>query len=220
MTRRPITRVAAFLVAAAAVFIPARAWAQPSFVMSAGVKGGVNIANVDFKLPGLSISPQSRPGLVIGGFFAMDKKMAGFAVEGLFSQHGTTLEFNDVGFTDTLEIRVNYIAIPVLGRVNLKASDAAMVHLYLGPMFGFKTNAETKETATINGQTMSMTDTDDSDVEGTVVDLTFGGQVDFHRFLVDLRYNLGLTNINKNTGVDQPEVKDRTFSIMFGVRLK
>ena len=40
--------------------------------------------------------------------------------------------------------------------------------------------------------------------------------MNIHHFLIDGRYNWGLTNINKNTGVDEPEVKTRTFSMMFG----
>jgi hypothetical protein len=201
-----------------ALVAPARASAQP--VITAGVKGGVNIANVNFNMSGITVSPKSRPGLIIGGFLAIDKNKAGLEIEGLFSQHGTKVEFTDTGVSAKTEVRVDYIAFPVLGRVNLKASDALMLHLYLGPVFGFKTGFESKDTVTINGQTTTMTDNDDSDTKGTAVDLAFGGQLDFRRFLVDLRYNLGLTNINKNTDPEEPEVKDRTFSIMFGVRLK
>ena len=200
---------------------PVRASAQP--VITAGVKGGVNVATVDYKLTKLTeftISPKSRPGVIIGGFLGIDKKKAGLAIEGLFSQNGTTLEFTQGGDTDKQEIRIDYIAFPILGRVNLKGSNAVLVHLYLGPVFGFRTGFETKETLTVSGVTTTTTDNDDSDVEGSNIDLAFGGQVDFHEFLVDLRYNLGLTNINKATDTEEPEVKNRTFSIMFGVRFK
>ena len=218
MNRRQIASVAAAAFVVMTFVIPAPASAQA--VISAGAKGGVNIANVDLKLTGVTVSANSRAGLVIGGFVAVDKDKAGFVVEGLFSQVGTTLEFTDTGVSDKQEIRLSYIVIPVLGRVNLKAADEVLVHLYLGPQFGFKTGFENKETLTVNGGTTVTTDTDDSDIKGYNIDLAFGGQVDFRKFFVDLRYALGLTNVNKNTGPEEPEVKNRTFSIMFGVKLR
>jgi len=216
--RRIVSSVAAVLLLTLAV--PVSAFAQ--FVISAGVKGGVNIANVDLKLElaGVTESTKSRAGLVIGGFAAVDKDKVGLVVEGLFSQYGTTLEFTQGADTDKQEIRLNYIVIPVLGRVNLKAAQGVLVHLYVGPQFGFRTSYENKDTLTVDGVTTITTDTDDSDIKTHNIDIAFGGQVDFRMFLVDLRYALGLTNIERNTGPEQPEVKNRTFSIMFGVRLK
>src|SRR5215471_9672040 len=92
-------------------FRPPSASAQ--LVISAGAKGGVNIANVDLELTGVTVSATSRAGLVIGGFVAADKEKAGLVVEGLFSQHGTTLLFTQGADTDKQEIRLNYILIPV-----------------------------------------------------------------------------------------------------------
>jgi hypothetical protein len=216
MTRRQISGFAALVVIA--LLVPSRAFAQP--VLSAGVKGGVNIANVDLTLTGLTISPKSRAGLILGGFVAIDKDKAGLVIEGLYSQLGTTFELSESGVTDKQEVRLHYVVFPVLGRVNLKAADGVTLHLYVGPQFGFKTGFESKDTLTINGVTTTTTSHDDSDQKGYNIDLAFGGQVDFRKFLVDLRYALGLTNVNKNTGPEEPEVKNRTFSIMFGVRLK
>ena len=109
---------------------------------------------------------------------------------------------------------------PVLGRVNLKASKAVLVHLYLGPLFGFRTGFESKETLTVGGVTTTTTDNNDEGIKENNIDLAFGGQVDFGRFLVDLRYSLGLTNLNQDTGPEEPEVKNRTLSMMFGVQIE
>lgn len=218
MIRRPSTSFVALALAVIALLVPAHTSAGPA--ITAGVKGGVNVANVDLKLTGFTVSAKSRPGLIIGGFVAMDKNQAGLVVEGLFSQNGTKLEFSDSGATFTQEIRIDYIVIPVLGRVNLKASDAVLVHLYAGPQFGLKTGFQSKETLTVGGMTTTDTTSDDDNIKGHNVDMAFGGQVDFGRFLVDLRYSLGLTNADKDTGPEEPEVKNRTFSMMFGVRLK
>lgn len=218
MIRRPIPSLVALILALMALFVPGHASAQ--VVITAGAKGGVNFANVDYKLTGTTVSPKSRPGVILGGFLGIDKHKAGLVIEGLFSQNGTTLEFTQGGDTDKQEIQIDYIAFPVLGRVNLKASKAVLVHLYLGPVFGFRTGFETKDTLTVGGVTTTTTDNNDEGVRKSNVDLAFGGQVDFGRFLVDLRYNLGLTNLNQDTGPEEPEVKNRTLSMMFGFRLK
>ena len=217
MNRRRIATTAAALLWLT-FLVPAPAFAQ--LVTSAGVKGGLNIANVSFNLSGLTVSPKSRPGLVIGGFLAVDRQQAGLVVEGLFSQHGTTLEFTQGSDTDKQEIRLDYVVFPVLGRVNLEAANGVTVHLYAGPQFGFRTGYANKETLTVGGITTTTTDHDDSGIKGHNIDIAFGGQVDFRMFLVDLRYALGLTNLNADTGPEEPEVKNRTFSIMFGVKLK
>ena len=218
MKRRQIAVSGGLALVLMTLIAPVHASAQP--VITAGVKGGVNLANVDFNLTGITVSPKSRSGVIIGGFVAMDKNKAGLVIEGLFSQNGTKFEITESGATDKQEVRLSYIVIPVLGRVNLKASKEADLHLYVGPQFGFRTGFESKETFTQNGQTTSNTDTDDTDVKGNNVDIAFGGQVDFRKFLVDLRYSFGLTNVNKSTGTDEPEIKNRTFSIMFGYRIK
>jgi hypothetical protein len=214
--RRVATSAAALLLLTLAV--PVSASAQ--MVISAGAKGGLNIANVSFNLSGLTVSPKSRAGLVIGGFVAVDRKQAGLVIEGLFSQHGTTLEFTQGSDTDKQQIRLDYIVFPVLGRVNLKAANGVTVHLYAGPQFGFRTGYENKDTLTVDGITTETTDHDDSGIRGHNIDIAFGGQVDFRMFLVDLRYALGLTDLNSDTGPEEPDVKNRTFSIMFGVKLK
>jgi hypothetical protein len=220
MIRRSSPSFAVLILASLTLFVPGHASAQT--VITAGAKGGVNIANVNLNLTGVTVSAKSRPGLVIGGFLAVDQKSAGLVVEGLFSQNGTKLEFSDTtaGATLAQDVRIDYILLPVLGRVNLKASRDVLVHLYLGPQFGFKTGFQSKETLTVGGVSTTTTNNDDGNIKGHNVDLAFGGQVDFSRFLVDIRYSLGLTNVNPDTGPEEPEVKNRTFSMMFGVRLK
>ena len=171
MVRRSIASFVVLILALVALFVPAQASAQTA--ITAGVKGGVNVANVDLKLTGFTVSAKSRPGLVIGGFLALDKKAAGLVVEGLFSQNGTKLTFSDktVGATLAQEVRIDYILIPVLGRVNLKESKTVLVHLYLGPQFGFKTGFQSKETLTVGGVSTSTTNHDDSNIKGHNIDL-------------------------------------------------
>ena len=41
-----------------------------------------------------------------------------------------------------------------------------------------------------------------------------------HKFLVDVRYNWGLMDVVKDPGPDDPKVKNKCFSLMFGFRFK
>src|SRR5262249_54125553 len=78
MNRRQIASLAASALVVMTFAAPAPASAQA--VISAGAKGGVNIANVDLQLTGITVSAKSRAGLVIGGFVAVDKDKAGLVV--------------------------------------------------------------------------------------------------------------------------------------------
>ena len=117
------------------------------------------------------------------------------------------------------EIRIDYILIPVLGRVNLKESKTVLAHAP-GPAVRVQDGVSVEGNAHGWRRVDVHHQHDDSNIKGHNIDLAFGGQVDFRRFLLDLRYSLGLTNVNPDTGPEEPEVKNRTFSMMFGVRLK
>jgi hypothetical protein len=206
-------RFAAVVLAGAALLVPAPAAAQR---LTAGIKGGVNVANVTFKVPdsSFSISPKSRPGLIIGGFLAKDfNARTGIVIEGFFSQRGATLEFSDSGMTAKEELRVNYVEFPILGSVNLKGSDAVTVRILAGPVFAFKASESVEES--LNG--VVQPSTEDPDIKGNDVGLALGVSVEVKMFVIDARYTWGFTNLNKTTGSDEPEVKNRTFAVMFGV---
>ncbi len=213
MTRRHLIRFAAVVLAGATLLIPARATAQ---VLTAGIKGGMNAANVTFTVPdsSFSVSPKMRPGMVIGGFLATDfNARAGLVIEGFFSQKGATIEQSVPGFTAKTEVRVNYVEFPILGSVNLKGSDAVTVRILGGPVFGFKASDAVEDTE--NG--VVQPNTEDPDIKGNDIGLALGLSAEFKMFLIDARYTWGFVNLNKTTASDEPEVKNRTFTVMFGV---
>jgi len=217
MTSRQIARIALIGFAAAALLVPAGATAQET---TAGVKGGLNVANVTFKIPdgSLSVNPDSRSGLIIGGFIARDfNPKAGLVVEVLFSQKGTSFSFSDGVDTFKEEARIHYIEIPILGRYNLKASDDVIVHVFGGPAFAFKAGDSVKDF--FNGIEQPSSTGPEDHPKGQDVGVVLGASVDFRQFLIDARYTWGLLNINKVQGSDEPEIRNKTFSVMFGVTL-
>lgn len=221
MTLRRTTRFTAAALAGAALLIPARATAQG---VTYGVKGGLNVSNVTLTFPvspGVTVSPKSKNGVIIGGFVGKDfNEKGGILVEFLFAQGGSKVEFTDGVDLFSDDIRVSYFEIPFLGRANFKASDQVTVHVFGGPVFAFKTSLSEK--LSLNGVETPVEPGDEFDAKGQNVGITLGGQVDIGRFLVDLRYMWGLMNIDatsSNTTTGEPEVKTREFSVMFGVKL-
>ncbi len=43
-------------------------------------------------------------------------------VDALFAQKGAKFNFSEGGFTDTVKVNLNYVDIPVMGRINLTGS--------------------------------------------------------------------------------------------------
>jgi len=215
MTRKIVTFAAAALLIAA--FVPATASAQG---FEAGVKGGINVATVSYT--GVSPTPEisSRHGGIVGGFVAKDGKKMGVAVEVLWSQKGAHLDFSSAGNVNTVDAKLDYVEIPVLGRYNIPR-DKTLIHVYAGPVFGFSVKDELTQTIRQTNQTGKGTETTmDAHAKSSDVGIAIGVQVDVHKFLVDVRYNWGLMDVNDNKAVNPADVKNKCFSAMFGYRLK
>jgi outer membrane protein with beta-barrel domain len=217
MTLRQVSRFTAAVFAGAALLMPARAAAQG---ITAGIKAGLNNSNISLDFPGDDTgapTPKSRNGLIIGGFVGKDfNPKGGILVEVLYAQAGTKLSFTEEdGTAINQEIKVDYIQIPVLGRVNFKASNAAVVHIFGGPAFAFK--ASQSEKLTINGIEVTVDPADEANIKDTDMGLTVGAGLDIGRLLIDVRYTWGLMNINNDTGTNEPDVKTKQFAVMFGI---
>jgi hypothetical protein len=209
---------AAAVLALLAVIGPSPASAQPT----GGVLGGINMTNIDFSATDISLHFDQRIGASGGAFFRYDfREGFGLQVEGLFSQKGTktsALDFEGDGGLDEFDILINYIEVPILAHVGVKAGTNTMVRLFGGPAFAFRLGDRQE----LND--VELDDADDFDIKSSDVGITIGGGLDINRFLVDLRYTFGLRNISDDTGEEgAPEnldIKNRTFSVMVGFRFR
>jgi hypothetical protein len=212
MSLRQVSGFTAAVLLGAALLSPARASAQATTV---GVKGGWNNSNVNLDFPDATDVPtDSFNGLIIGGFVGRDfNAKAGMLVDFLYARTGTNVDFSGIN----RHVKVDYIQIPVLGRTNFKASNAAVVHVFGGPTFAFKTSQS--ETLTVDGVDTPVAEEDEASLKGNDIGITIGAGFTINRFLVDVRYTWGLLNLNNDTGVGEPEVKSRQFAVMFGMEL-
>jgi len=105
------------------------------------------------------------------------------------------------------EIRIDYLQIPVLLRLNVGSSSSSGPSIYAlaGPALDIKIADE------IEGITL------DDGFEGADVTLVFGGGIEIARIILEGRYDKGLRRIN-NTFSDVVDIKKQTFTVLFGIR--
>jgi hypothetical protein len=173
-----------------------------------GVKAGLNFANQDWSSQGISVSPDSRTGLLIGGFVNL-KLSDEFAIqpELLYSMKGAKLAsgalFDD---SDDVTLKLNYISVPVMAKYYFGGFN-----LQAGPTFDFLVSAKAEEGS------------EDEDIKdefkGMDLGLGFGLGYDLPLGLCfDARYILGLSDINDMSEEGNVEVKNKSFQIAVGFR--
>jgi hypothetical protein len=201
------TRIASSsLLVLSIVAVPAAAQEPVTF----GIKGGLNITSANVEAVGFDISPDSRAGLVAGLFVHYPiREQVGLQIEGLYSQKGAKVD--DLGID--VDLRLDYVEIPVLGRFGLRASEDAIVHIVAGPAFAFKVH-DSLDVGDFFGF-------DEIDIKPYDVGLSVGGGVTFRNIVVDARYTHGLVNINDEDLLDDfLEVKNRAFSVTVGWQIR
>ena len=190
------------------------AWGAPvasAQDVQAGVKFGVNFADLSFKQTEGIEDLDARRGIVAGGFVVWPMTPS-FAVqtEALYSLRGASL--SDQGVTGALEL--DYLDVPILARFSTSPSTNTKVHILAGPSFNFNLRARTK--ATFAGETSEEDFSDE--IKPFETALVVGAGVEVARLLFEGRYSWGLTNIDKDDGSDDPTVKNRTLSFTAGIR--
>ncbi len=184
------------MLAALLIAICSGAFAQAKF--SAGIKGGLNFANLDVK--SISSTYDNRSGYHAGAFALVKFTKIGIQPEVIFSQQGSTVNVDG----DDVKSNFSYVNIPVL----LKLYTVAGINLQVGPQFGFLTNDPVVVTNNeeIKG---AIKKSDVSLALGVGWDLPFGPTLDF-------RYNLGLQNVSDNSAFD---IKNQVFQVSLGFKL-
>jgi Outer membrane protein beta-barrel domain len=192
MNLRPIARVAVLAVLAVIV-------SASSAAADAGIKFGPTFAN--FSSDALDF--ENRTGIHAGVFFGGNRS-------GVFGLQG---ELNWIRKRAAVEapseraIRIDYLQIPVLLRLNIGSDSPSGFAVYgiAGPAFDIKIADE------IEGVTI------DDGWAGADVDMVFGGGIEAARIIVEGRWEKGFRRINRGF-LNVTEIKKQAFTILFGVR--
>ncbi len=187
---------------------------QAQGLVNFGLKGGVNIANMSFDD---FDDNSSRTGITIGAVVDIGIPMFPVGLEtGIYySQQGTTFDITETveGMPVSMDgtIKLDYLTIPVLAKVNFGPPGPLSPHFVAGPYAAFILNAE--EEYTIGGQTESFDISDDT--ESMDFGLTVGLGADLNLMVTTIsvqgRYSFGFTDVFDGEGS-----KNRVISIVAG----
>ncbi len=182
-----------------------------------GVKGGLSLSNFSWSGGGPSDAYSWLKEPVFGAFLAFNLNET-FAIqpEVFLWKGGAYYEDDYEGSTYKAEIVLTYIHVPVLAKVHLAKEGKLRPILFAGPAISFLAKAANKYY--VDGV---LEDEDDIKeyLKGTDISAVFGGGLeivlDKIMLVLDIRYNLGLANIdNKGT---ETTIKNKAVMIMAGI---
>lgn len=186
---------------------------SPAFAegMMAGVKGGLNFAN----LIGDNVEEAASKTSFVGGAFLCYPLTEIFAIqpELLFTMKGAKNEDSE----DDESWNINYIEIPILLKVALPTEGNVDPSLYVGPGFGFLLSSKVS-----NGGERDLKD----ETEGFDIGLIVGAGVDYQleagALSLEARYEVGMTTLAKeeDDSGEKLDINNSVISIMVGYGFK
>ncbi len=162
--------------------------------MSFGVKGGVNMASVDAEDTGSLIS------FHVGGFaeFMLTEKFA-IQPELTYSGQGAKVE----GFGGDYNLNLNYLNLPIMAKYFVTED----LSIELGPQIGFLMSAKA--------------DGEDAKDDFNTTDFGLNLGVGFNlneNMVLGLRYNMGLTELEKEVAAGAEGTKQSVLQVSFGYK--
>jgi hypothetical protein len=179
-----------------------------SFCLAQGVSGGLrlgmNIANSSISASGITLSPDSKIGLMAGGYVTiMASAKFGIQPELVYSQMGSSLTISG----QTAKTSFNYLSVPII----LKYKVTKNFSLEAGPQLGILMSAS---------GTSGSTTTDIKDqTTGADFGAAFGLGLDFGKFNAGARYYLGFSNLVKDTQGTDVKQTNNAFQLFIGYAL-
>jgi hypothetical protein len=196
--QKSTTMKKAFLAAFALLLFGSSVYSQG---FKLGAKAGANLT----KVTGSSFKDEFQTGYHVGGFAEIDLgKRFGIQPEVLWTTSKTTRDtaFSQVYQFKNRDLKLDYLAIPVLLRINV--SD--LLTLNVGPQFGVLLNEN--KTALQNGNEA---------FKGNDFSMIGGATLNLKMLRIYGRYNVGLNNLNDIDKRD--EWKSQQIQLGVGLRL-
>jgi opacity protein-like surface antigen len=178
---------------------------------SFGIRAGANIANQNWDTDGLDFEPDSKTGLYVGVIAKFDLgNNLGLRAELNFSQYGTQIDDEFFGEQKT---NINHLDIPIMIQYDIPVADKLGAYLAAGPQFGYALNG----TYEFDGEEEDI-DFDEEEYNRLDYGLAFGGGFGFDvangkMLFLELRYYLGLANLNGSDDTDDITVNNRGFQV-------
>jgi hypothetical protein len=197
------------LALASFIFVLAAAPARAQW-LNLGAKGGVDFATQRISGGGGSgPAPKQRIGFVAGVFETLPLfSWIDVQAEGLYTVRGSKVTFGSLTTTE----EIDYLDVPVLARVK---TSVGKWKLYAagGPSTAFKLRARTRTSFSGSTQEIDI----GSQVETIDFGVSMGGGVERGRLVIDARYTLGISDIDKDK-TDATKTTNRTVVVTVGYR--
>lgn len=182
--------------------------AQDNVTTEFGVKGGLNMSNLytddaddENVLFGFNAGVYAT--LPVSDFIAIQPEL-------LFTTRGSKLEYNNALAQGNVKLKLNYIELPLLVRVNITKN----FNIHAGGYASYMVSA--KSTGDGDFEFEDQYDTDDFNKFDAGIAAGVG--LDFNPISVGLRYNYGLTTIEKD-GDDSSDLKNSNLSLYLSYKL-
>ncbi len=197
--------------------------------ISVGLKGGVNLAKLEYSNDGLdslnvSIDDKNVTGLIAGAVIEIGV-VNHFAILGElnFIQKGTLQEFADGSDFIKSKATFNYLEVPILAKLSI-GSEKLGAYLLAGPNFSYglsgKSSVEINIGGTVDKEEQDL-DWKDDEIKRTDFGLNFGAGLQFGlgnaRIFTDARYNIGFTNLDDSNNNDNSSITHRGIALTAGV---
>ena len=203
-----------------------------------GLKGGINLASFNGSESDAadwgSSTKGSRFGFTVGAYSTIVlAKVFAIQPEALFTMNGAKYEDKGLttagsAYTDTMNINLNYIQIPVLLKFYVPVPGMVKPNVFAGGYLGINISHKYKYEYEVAGTVVFEEEGDIDDyflglAEITTLDYgpVFGGGIDFivagMQMSVDARYSLGLADLLEVATGTEFSIKNGAFSIMYGI---
>ena len=219
--KRSAALVALAFFLAGVLPLPAQAQLGGGIDIKPGVRAGVDF----MKIGGEDAADDNnrRTGFLIGGFVLVDAGLIAVQPELMYIQKGASQERTlPDGTTVTRTIKLDYIEVPVLVKLQVPLEEGITPSVFAGPTLGLNVTAEAEAEAegeSAREDISSATEDISDDVSGTDFGLALGGGVDVElnnvTLMGDIRYGLGLTS----TDDGDASIQNRGFMITAGLAL-
>lgn len=174
-----------------------------------GAKAGVNIATERFE--GADGSPSLDPRIgAVAGVFAIVPLLSWLDLqpEALYAMKGARIDLQGARSS----VWIDYLEVPVLARISRKRGTIRYF-VVAGPSIGVRLRARSRTKFRDSIEEVDIGD----DLERLDAGMAAGGGVELGSIMLDARYTLGFTDIDKDT-TDDVKVTNRALSITAGFR--
>jgi hypothetical protein len=190
--------------------------------ISVGFRGGVNIANYTFKSSSDKFKADKLTLLTVGvpvefnfnKYFALQAEL-NFVQKGFKLNEEQSFPLASsiyIHYIYDYNLKVNWLEIPVLAKVKFRIPKLD-VGLFLGPSIGYALNVKSAGATTTNivkDGVIAKTSTEEGGFlrnwqhNRLDVGLNVGGEINYKRAYLDIRYQLGFIDMLKNTNLANP----------------